>query len=136
MKLFLGEYQQNFIGTRLAVPKKIRELVNANTFVLAKGFEKCLFGYATETWEKVAEQELLPSLSDSKARDLKRYLYSGASELTFDGQGRVVIPETLRSYAGLTESTMVIGAGDHFEIWNENNWRSHLTALEATVRNG
>ena len=136
MKLFLGEYQQNFIGTRLAVPKKIRELVNANTFVLAKGFEKCLFGYATETWEKVAEQELLPSLSDSKARDLKRYLYSGASELKFDGQGRVVIPETLRSYAGLTESTMVIGAGDHFEIWNENNWRSHLTALEATVRNG
>jgi len=118
------------------VPKKIRELVNADTFVLAKGFEKCLFGYTTETWEKVAEQELASPLSNAKARDLKRYLYSGAAELDFDSQGRVVIPETLRKYADLTESAIVIGAGDHFEIWDEKVWQSHLTALEATVQNG
>lgn len=136
MKLFLGEYQQNFIGTRLAVPKKIRELVNSDTFVLAKGFEKCLFGYTAQMWEKVSEQELASPLSDFKSRDLKRYLYSGAAELDFDSQGRVVIPETLRKYAELGESAMVIGAGDHFEIWDEKTWQSHLTALEATVRHG
>lgn len=136
MKLFLGEYQQNFIDTRLAIPKKIRELVGKDTFVLAKGFEKCLFGYTTAMWEKVAEQELTSPLADVKARDLKRYLYSGAAELQFDNQGRVVVPETLRNYAELSDSAVVIGAGDHFEIWDEEVWQSHLTALEATVRHG
>ncbi|MCX6784044.1 MAG: division/cell wall cluster transcriptional repressor MraZ [candidate division WWE3 bacterium] len=136
MKLFLGEYQQNFIGTRLAIPKKLREQVEGENFILAKGFEKCLFGYSVNTWEKMSAQQETALISDSKARDLRRYLYSGAQELQFDAQGRVVVPESLRTYADLGEEAVVIGAGDHFEIWDAKFWKSHLTALEATIRNG
>ncbi len=136
MKLFLGEFVQNVVGTRIAVPKKIREQIKSRNFVLAKGFERCLFGYATEKWEEVSASQTNSSLSDIKARDLKRYLYSGSHELEFDGQGRIVVPETLRQYAGIKDEVTVIGAGDHFEIWDTRIWRSHLTALEATLPNG
>jgi len=133
MNIFLGEYQQSVIGTRVAVPKKLREQISGDTFVLSKGFEKCLFGYPVEKWEKIADEQTGNSVSDAYSRDLKRYLYSGAAELQFDGQGRVVVPEALRTYAGLGEEVTVIGAGDHFEIWSSSTWRSHLTALEATL---
>jgi MraZ protein len=52
-------------------------------------------------------------------------MFSGASETSIDSQGRVVIPNNLKDYAGINKKTVVIGAGDHVEIWDFDNWSEH-----------
>jgi MraZ protein len=134
--LFLGEYQPNITpGGRLALPKKIREVLNNSTVVLSRGFENCIFGYTKKDWVKESEKVLTAPSSDKKARMLKRYMFSGAYELEFDSQGRTILPKTLMEYSKLKEDSEVIliGAGDHFEIWNKSLWEQSFENIEEQV---
>jgi len=134
--MFLGEYTPNITeGSRVALPKKIREQVSGKNIVLSKGFEECIFGYEQKIWQKEAEKELSIPISDAKSRNLKRYMYSGAIEITLDSQGRFVVPPNLKKYAKITEKVIIIGAGDHFEIWDEDAWQKYLSAIEKEVGN-
>jgi len=134
--MFLGEFQQNITeGCRLALPKKIREKIAGMDVILSKGFEKCIFGYAPSDWEVESLKQLGSPISDARSRNLKRYMYSGASEVAMDRQGRFVLPGNLKSYAGINEKVVVLGAGDHFEIWEESVWTENLKEIEREVTN-
>ena len=134
MPMFLGEYQPNITaGERLALPKKLREQVRSNAVILTRGFEECVLGYNPDDWREEALKQEELSISDAKTRKLKRYLYSQAAEVSFDKQGRFIVPVPLKTYARLGESVTVIGAGDHFEIWNSGLWKEHLAVLEKEV---
>ncbi|HKZ35035.1 MAG TPA: division/cell wall cluster transcriptional repressor MraZ [Patescibacteria group bacterium] len=129
--MLLGEHTPNFTGKgRIALPKKMREQMQGTEVVLTKGFEPCVFGYQKSVWEKQAEKQLEQSVTAGTARALRRYLFSGASIVSFDHQGRIVVPESLLSYAGITEDVIVIGAGDHFELWNTKSWKEYLQRIE------
>lgn len=129
--MLLGESQPNFTGKgRIALPKKMREELQGVEVVLLKGFEPCIFGYQKSVWEEQSKKQLEISVSDGSARDLRRYLFSGASVVALDGQGRFVIPESLIKYAGIGESVTIIGAGDHFEIWDSKAWSQYLLKIE------
>lgn len=124
--MFLGEYQPNITeGSRLALPKKLREQITGDEIILSKGFEKCIFVYDKEDWVTEAQKQVENPISDARTRELKRYMFSGASETSIDSQGRVVIPNNLKDYAGIDKKTVVIGAGDHVEIWDLDNWSEH-----------
>ncbi|MCL5004176.1 MAG: division/cell wall cluster transcriptional repressor MraZ [Patescibacteria group bacterium] len=134
MKMFLGEYQPNLTeGARLALPKKLRDQIRGDSVILSKGFEKCIFGYDKEDWLKEAEKQVELPISDPKVRTLKRYMFSGAADVELDSQGRLVIPASLKEYASVENGVTVIGAGDHFEIWNDGNWKEHLKSLETSL---
>ncbi|MBU0534964.1 MAG: division/cell wall cluster transcriptional repressor MraZ [Patescibacteria group bacterium] len=127
MRMFLGEYQPNITeGSRIALPKKLREQVRGDDLILSKGFEKCIFVYDKEDWVTEAQKQVENPISDAKTRDLKRYMYAGASESTIDSQGRVVLPASLLSYAEINKRTAVVGAGDHVEIWDLDNWNARI----------
>ncbi len=128
--MFLGEYQPNITeGSRIALPKKLRDQVRGDDLILSRGFEKCIFVYDKEDWVTEAQKQVENPISDSKTRDLKRYMYAGASETTIDSQGRVVIPSSLKNYAQIDKKTIVIGAGDHIEIWDIDNWEKQLEKI-------
>jgi MraZ protein len=130
MRMFLGEYQPNITeGSRLALPKKLREQVRGDDLILSRGFEKCIFIYDKEDWVTEANKQIENPISDSKTRDLKRYMYAGAVESTIDTQGRVVLPNSLKEYAEIDKKTAVIGAGDHVEIWDLGNWKERLEKI-------
>lgn len=135
-QLFLGEYNPSFTkGNRLALPKKLREAINGNTVILVRGLEKCVYGFDRNQWMIEANKHIDLSLFDKESRKLKRYLYSGASETDLDGQGRFVVPTNLIDYASLNEEVFIIGAGDHFEIWQSNNWQEHLNKISVELSN-
>jgi MraZ protein len=90
--------------------------------VLSKGFDECIFGFDRESWEKEAEKHLETPVTDEKGRNLRRYLFSAAISVEIDKLGRILLPTHLKEYAGITAGLKVIGAGDHFEIWDEHNW--------------
>lgn len=129
--MFVGEYQHSLTsGKRLALPKKIRAEIADEEIILAKGFELCIAGYDKKTWENTAKQELLTPVSDSRGREIRRQMFSGAQIMAIDAQGRVVLPDNLLAWAGIKGDVAVIGAGDHFEIWDSNIWKNYLKRIE------
>lgn len=130
MKMFLGEYQPNLTdGSRLALPKKLREQILGDEIVLSRGFEKCIFVYDKADWMLETQKQVDNPITDSRTRDLKRYMFSSASDCKLDSQGRLVLPSNLQGYAELSKNITVIGAGDHIEIWNTENWNEYFTKL-------
>jgi len=124
--VFFGEYQINFSGSgRLLLPKKVRELLKGNTFILTKGFDNCLAGYDKDDWEKRAAELLNPSLLEPTDMNNRRYIFSSLVYLEIDEQGRFVIPKNILEHSQLEEKAVIIGVGDHFEIWNQENWQKY-----------
>lgn len=131
--MFLGTYEPNLIGKgRIALPKKIRNEVKGERVVLTIGFDKCIFGFNEDDWEQTVGPELSrPLFSDADGRDLRRKMCMEATVISLDSQGRFVIPEKMLSYALIKEKLVVIGAGDHFEIWDANSWSNYSRVIEA-----
>ncbi|MFC1722144.1 division/cell wall cluster transcriptional repressor MraZ [Patescibacteria group bacterium] len=131
--MFLGEYSPNMTeGSRIALPKKIREQINSESVVLTKGFEKCIYIYDKEDWQEQAEKQIENSKQDvknAKIRDLERYLYASATEASVDTQGRLVLPANLLEYAGITSRTAVVGVGNRVEVWGYKKWKDHMNKI-------
>ncbi len=134
MRMFLGEYQPNITeGSRIALPKKLRDQIHGDEVVLSRGFEKCIFIYDKEDWVNEANKQVDSPITDVKTRDLKRYMFASATEAAVDSQGRLVLPANLKDYAGIEKKTAVIGAGDHIEIWDFDAWNAHLQKISAEL---
>ncbi len=133
--MFLGEYQTKFTGKgRIILPKLMRhELGEDREVVLSRGFEGCIFGFSKKGFEEEARKQVEVSATEEKARYLRRYLFSGSVPAELDIQGRFIIPSALLTYAKLGSEITVIGAGDHFEIWNNNFWKEHLKEVEVRL---
>jgi MraZ protein len=131
MKLFLGEYDHTLDDRgRIILPRKIRQELGELDIVLSRGFDACIFGFDKTSWEKEAEKHLESPVTDSKGRELRRYLFSAAEKAEIDKLGRVLVPTHLKEYAGINGSVKIIGAGDHFEIWDSNSWIKYSKRLE------
>lgn len=128
--MYLGSYVPSFslISRRIALPKKIRDYLATSEVILSFGFEKCLFGFDVKTWQQEAERQLTSPLTEKRPRDLRRFIFASATSITLDFQGRFVIPAPYIKYAGITKP-VVIGAGDHFEIWDEQLWNKEFAQL-------
>ena len=129
--VFYGEYEVVFSGSgRIVLPKKIRVLLKGNTFVLSKGFYKCLAGYDKENWEKRTHELTQSSVLEENNDAKKRFIFSSIVFLEIDDQGRFVIPKNLLDYGRLSEKATIIGVGDHFEIWDTKNWKSYVASVK------
>lgn len=132
--MFLGEYQPNITeGSRIALPKKLRDQIRGEEVILSRGFEKCIFVYDKEDWLAESDKQIENPITDSRTRDLKRYMYAGAIEAAIDNQGRIVVPTNLTNYADIKKETAVIGAGDHIEIWELESWKEHLDKISGQL---
>ena len=129
--MLLGTYEPTLIGkNRLALPAKLRKEISGDRLVLAIGFEKCILGFEEKKWEEATASDLATALSDKQGRDLRRKMFSQAEVVELDSQGRIVVPESLTSDRELKEEIVVIGAGDHFEIWNKKQWEDYRLQME------
>ncbi|RJR15542.1 hypothetical protein C4579_01865 [Candidatus Microgenomates bacterium] len=128
---FLGEYRYRLDDkNRLLLPKRIRVEIDAFEVVLSKGFEPYIAGFDIERWRRMSQEPLSIPGYEEKGRQLRRQIFASAVILELDSLGRMVLPESLVRWAHLEESKgkelVVIGAGDHFEIWTETNWKQYL----------
>lgn len=134
MRMFLGSYEPNITeGSRIALPKKLRDQIAGDEVIMSRGFEKCIFVYAKEDWVQEAAKQVENPITDVKTRDIKRYMYASAAETAIDVQGRLVLPTSLKEYAGIDKKTAVVGAGDHIEIWDAPKWQAHLDKISAEL---
>ena len=90
----------------------------------------CLSVYTTTRWQE-NWTELVEGKASDQLRDSERRIYPSASEIELDGQGRMVIPAKLRTYANLGNEVTVAGVRDHIEIWDRATWQTYQENLEA-----
>jgi len=122
--VFLGEYSHSLDGKgRVVMPSKFRPEL-AGGCVVTKGQERCIYVFPMDRWEEESSKVLSLPRTDRRARNLARSFFAMASDQTPDRQGRVQIPESLRTYAGLEKDLVVVGVADHIEVWAADTWRS------------
>ena len=116
-----GTYEHSIDAKgRLFIPAKLREELGV-TFYLAMGVDACLAIYPQSTWDRFTEKFASLPMSQSKAM---RPLFANAAKCEPDSQGRIVIPQKLRKYAGLEKETASIGVHDRAEIWSAAAWNA------------
>lgn len=93
-------------------------------------WEECIWGYPIEEWSRLEERILAKSGQSQIINDFRRYFVGSAHECSFDKQGRVLIPPTLRQYAKLEKEIRLVGNLNHFEIWDNNNWVQRNQSFE------
>ena len=131
--MFMGEYQHNLDEkSRIVIPANFRANLK-NNFVIAKGFEKCLYIYAKKDWDKlVARLDTLP-FTKKDVRIFMRSFFSGANNAELDKSGRVVILSNLKDYANIKKECVIIGANDRIEIWDKKEWNNFITTYEDKI---
>lgn len=114
---------------RLILPAKFRDELS-DGLVLTRGQERCIYVFSQREFEQLHEQMRSAPLSSRQSRDYARVFLSGASDEVPDKQGRITIPQALRTYAGLGRELAVIGAGSRAEIWDATAWDDYLAEKE------
>ena len=103
---------------RLFIPAKLREELG-DVFYVTLSMEKCLSAYSSESWDRfMAKIKEMPRVKQIKMRPL----FAHAAKCELDSQGRILLPQALRDFAGLTKNVAVVGAGDCAEFWDESTW--------------
>ena len=134
----LGEGVQMFLGTheprldekgRLILPAKFREDLSSG-LVITKGQERCLYVFPAAEFATITETLRQAPVTAKSARDYQRVMFAGAHDEIPDRQGRVTIPQGLRTYAGLEKECVVIGANTRVEIWDSAAWNEYLADRE------
>ena len=123
---------------RLFVPAKYREELG-ETFVVSQSIRgNYLKIYSHAEWEKyIAPIKLLPRKTSEEAL---RFLIGNSIEVSPDGQGRIVLPNSMLQFASITKGTVIIGCGDYAEIWAEESYENNqaeqdMEALRAALEN-
>jgi len=130
--MFLGTYEHNLLGkTRLSLPKKLRLALDDEKLIVRIGLEPCIVGFKESDWIENTRQEIArPFFSDKEGRDTRRNIFADAEYAELDSQGRFVLPQSMVEHAKIKDKVTIIGAGDHFEIWDESLWQKYREDME------
>jgi MraZ protein len=128
--MFIGEYQHSIDPKkRLAVPMKFRSELK-NKVVITRGQDKCLFVYPVKVWNELAGKLGTLPVGESTTRSFIRLTLAGAIDCEIDKQGRILVPDFLKEYAGLDKNVIIAGVYNRLEIWDENKWKMYKKNAE------
>ncbi len=114
---------------RLILRAKFREEL-ASGLVITKGQERCLYVFPSAEFSTITETLRQAPVTAKAARDYMRVMFAGAHDEIPDRQGRISIPQGLRTYAALEKECVVIGANTRVEIWDSRSWNEYLADRE------
>ena len=128
--MFIGEYHHQIDDKgRIAVPVKFRPDLKKGA-VVTRGLDSSLFLLPLEEWGKLASSLAGLPLGQSNSRAFARLMLAGAMDVNIDKQGRFVVPEYLREYAGLNKKVVIVGLNTRLELWNEDKWEAYKSQTE------
>lgn len=128
--MFIGEYYYNLDNkNRLAMPSKFRDSFKDGA-VITKGLDNCLFVYTKKEWNKLVEKLANLPISQAKSRAFSRLMLAGAMDVNLDKQGRMIMPDYLKQFAGLGKKLVVAGLYNRLEIWDEKMWSKYQRVSE------
>ncbi len=128
--MLIGEYQHTLDPKkRLAVPAKVRKDLG-ETAVLTRGLDNCLSLYPMHEWQKLTEKLSQLPVGQGNTRSFSRLMLAGAVEVELDQLGRILIPDYLKTYAGLKQKVVIAGVYNRLEVWDEERWNAYKSDVE------
>ena len=131
---FRGHYEHSLDSkNRLSIPTRFRAAFSSGT-VLAKEPEPCVAIWTPATNEAIISRALggLNPMG-SEHRKLSRFFQGNSFEVELDASGRVTLPPPLLAHAGIEKEVVVVGVGDHLEVWARERWQAEQEALDAEI---
>jgi len=128
LSCFLGESTHSVDAKhRCFVPKRFQELLDRNAdgqqvVYLTPGFERCLFLFSESQFQAALARLKTQAFGAPQLRKMQRLFFGSAHRTTLDGSGRIVIPEKLRTHAGLQKEVTMVGVGERAEVWDSVAW--------------
>lgn len=111
---------------RMAIPSRFRErlisIADGNLVLTLNPLDHCLWMYPLNDWELIEKKLAELSDFDKQSRRTKQMMRGYANDCQLDAQGRILISLELRDYARLQKQAVILGQGNKFEIWNQENW--------------
>jgi MraZ protein len=132
--MLIGEYTHTLDPKkRLSVPAKWRRELGKSV-VVTRGLDNCLFVYPMKAWGEITEKIGRLPLGQADTRGFNRFFLSGAVETEVDGAGRILVPDFLKTFAGLAnkagDKVVLAGIHDRVEIWDEKAWTDYKRKIE------
>lgn len=128
---FIGEYKHSVDEKgRLALPVKFRSALS-QAAIITRGLDHCLYVFTSTEWEVMAQKIKALPMTQANARAFQRLMLAGAMEVELDSQGRVLLPDYLRTYAGIKKQAVIAGVYNRMEIWDETAWEQYKQKTEA-----
>ena len=126
-----GEYMHTLDAKgRLAVPSRLRDELGG-VFYVTLSMDRCLSAYSAESWQRFSDKvDAMPFVKQRKMRPL----FAFAARCEADAQGRILLPQNLRDYAGLTKDVTIVGCNNHAELWDSARW-NEIRDAEMTPEN-
>lgn len=129
--MFIGEFTHNLdVKGRIAIPVKFRDKVSGGA-IITRGLDHCLFIFTNKEWETLAQKLIALPMAQANSRAFSRLMLAGAMDVELDKQGRILIPDYLREYAGLKKEIVVAGIYNRMEIWDKEKWNEYKTKTES-----
>jgi MraZ protein len=131
---FRGHFEHSLDSkNRLSIPTRFRAAFSGGT-VLAKTPETCVAIWTPETNEAIIERALSGlNPMGSEYRKMSRFFQGNSFEIDLDASGRVTLPPPLLAHAGIEKEVVVVGVGDHLEVWARQRWQEEQQALDAEI---
>jgi len=134
--MFFGTYKHTIDDNgRLTVPARLRESViqsqDGPRLFLACGAEKCIVAYTQTRISEILDGTKNGSISREQAREFKRIFGGEGAMQPWDKQGRILLPDNLKDYAGITREVNIVGALDCIEIWDAQAYVTRLDSAKA-----
>ena len=132
--MLAGEYSQNIDPKgRMSIPSTIRTVLGTE-FMVTKGLDKCLSIYPESEWKRMEEKLREMSLTTNQvARKFIRFMLGSAVEGGLDKQGRILLPQPLKAYAGLDKEVVLVGVMDRIEVWDKDKWEQNQAHDEPNI---
>jgi len=128
--MFLGEYAHTIDDKgRLTIPARFRDELEGGVIV-TRGLDGCLWAYGRADWEVLAEKISKLPTTNPAARNFARFMFSSAFDSIPDRQGRILVPQNLRDYAGIQDDSIIIGVMNRLEIWHPAKWSEVVAQVE------
>lgn len=131
--MFFGEYSYKVDEKgRAPLPPKFRRDMR-DSVILSRGVEKCIAVYSLAEWTRLAESLSSKAMGPASSRRINRSIFGSAFSVSFDKQGRVILPPTLREYAEIKEGVVVVGVNNSVEIWDSELWKAEKQKSDEQV---
>lgn len=119
---FIGEYESTIDSKgRFLLPSGLKKQLpgDDNTFIINRGFEKCLTLYPIQSWKPIFKNISGLNDFDPKVREFRRFFLNGAQQVELDTAGRLLLPKNLMDHAFIEKDIVLVSAMNKIEIWDK-----------------
>jgi MraZ protein len=134
--MFYGEYEHTIDKKgRIIIPSKFRDFFkeySIEKLYVTRGLDRCLFMFTEDEWKSQESKFKAVPFTKSEARKFNRLYFSGAVQIEFDKQGRILLPKYLKDFCDIKRDVVIIGVSNRIEIWSKEIWQEYYKASKGS----